>query len=146
MQAKRIQVEIDVTVAGGTSTTTVIEAPLTPREEINYHNIHGSFIVEPVVQDANASGVWCLYVIPEGGSAIQWSEVTVQSELNNRFIIAIGVWAATNQTPFISPDINPKTSRTLNAGDKLALGVSIENVTTGNSLMNVILAAHTTRK
>jgi len=146
MQAKRIQVDVNVAVAVGSAHTTEIEVPLEPREEVNFHNIHASCIIEPVLADANSSGFWVLYVIPEGGAPIFFNAGTLDSELNNRFIIAVGTWSASNQSPFNSGDINPKTSRTLNAGDKLAFGVSIQNTTAGNSLVETQLSAHTTRK
>ncbi len=145
MQAKRIQVSESDLGAAGTQTT-FLTVPDEPREEINFHNIHGSINCEPTSADANAQGNWALYIIPDGGSAKTLSDSAINNEVDNPRIIATGVWGASNQSSYQSPDINPKTSRNLQSGDILALGVTVTGVTAGVVSTKIGLSAHTTRK
>ena len=146
MQAKRIQTLRDTALGAGFEVTVVLEIPTVIREEVNMHNIWGSFMVEPEDTDANAFGNWVLYIIKEGGQVVPWTDVTVNAENNNFFVVGCGMWAASNQSPFTSPPIHPLTSRTLNAGDKLALGVTVLGLTAGQVTAQAMLCAHTTRK
>ena len=144
MQAKRIfvihsDVLIDVKVDA------FLEAPTEPRTETNYHNIWGSLSVEPELVDANSHGQWVLYVLKENLTSIIPSIAVLNNETNNPYIIACGLWAASNQTPF-NITIHPETSRTLQAGDKLVLTTIVEGITAGLSSIEVMLCAHVTRQ
>ncbi len=145
MQAKRIQMSQGLTLSAGQFLSVNLEVPLVPREEVNFHNIWAGFECKPTTAGANSAGTWVLYIVKEGGSEIGFSLATVNSELNNYFIIACGLWNASNETPY-SKEIHPTTSRTLNPGDKLALSVTIIETTAGDNDLRNILCAHTTRK
>ncbi len=145
MQAKRIQVlESNDGVAG--STTVVLQAPLEPREEINFHNIWGSVTVEPQDAGANCQGTWVLFVIRENATTPTMTDTVTNSEVHNAVIIACGVFGASNESPYNSGPIHPETSRTLQAGDSLVLSSVITGITAGLASNRVMLCAHTTRK
>ena len=101
--------------------------------------------MEPEVTDANAQGNWVLYIVKAGGAVIPWSDVTINAEINNFFIIACGVWGASNQMPY-NTEVHPTTSRTLNPGDKLVMSSTVTGLTTGQVTGKAIICAHTTRK
>ena len=144
MQAKRIQV-FEANKAAGQAATVELKAPTDPREEINYHNIWGSFTVEPENADANAQGTWALYLLRDNATASTLTDVVVNGESNNAIIIACGVWGASNQSPYTG-QVHPETSRTLQAGDALQLQCVVTGLTAGNASVRVMLCAHTTRK
>ncbi len=144
MQAKRIQVA-DVDGAAGTQIDVAIGPPTTPREEVNYHNIWGSLMIEPTTQDANSVGTWVLWVAPENFPIPFFTDAVINLEETNAKIIACGVWAASNQAPF-NMVVNPKTSRNLNAGDTLVLSAHVIGITAGTNLRRAMLCAHVTRK
>ncbi len=145
MQAKRIQVN-EENDAVGQKTDVSLEVPTDPREEVNFHNIWGSVTVEPQDTDANAQGTWVLFILRENATAPNFTDVVTNGESNNAVVIACGVWSASNQTPWNSGPINPKTSRTLQAGDKLVLTNTITGLTAGLCSNRMMLCAHTTRK
>ncbi len=145
MQAKRIQVN-ESNDGVGQSTTVLLTAPTDPREEINYHNIWASITVEPENADANAQGTWALFILRANQTSPTLTDANVNNELFNSQIIACGVWGASNQSPYNSPPINPKTSRTLQAGESVGLISTVTGITAGNASNRVMLCAHTTRK
>jgi len=144
MQAKRIQVLEEDDGVGGSSAVS-LEAPTSPREEINYHNIWGSVTMEPQTADANAQGTWVMYILRENANFVNFTDVVTNGESNNAIIIACGVWSASNQTPYTQV-VNPKTSRTLQPGDRLVLGIFTTGVSAGLVSNRMMLCAHTTRK
>jgi len=87
-----------------------------------------------------------LYLRRENAGPIIWTDATTNSETNNAIIIACGVFSASNQSPWNSGAINPKTSRTLQAGDQLILSCTVTGITAGLASTRVMLCAHTTRK
>jgi len=112
------------------------------RRLVNYHNIWGSFSVEPENADANSHGWWILWLKsdtsqPDPG----WTVAAINSGDLNMKIIACGVWNASNQTPYTSPPIHLNSSRNLVANQELVLTVRQDGITAGNSQMNVMLCA-----
>ncbi len=145
MQAKRIQVnESNLSVAGQVDVDLI--APLTPREEINFHNIWGGVSVEPQNADANAQGTWVLYILRESTNGFVWTDGVVNGEENNAIVIACGIWSASNESPFNMEPLHPSTSRTLQAGDRLRLSCVVTGITAGSASCRVMLCAHVTRK
>ena len=145
MQAKRIQI-IHTELTGLAQNTVQLNTPTDPREEVNFHNIWGSFSVEPETAGANAAGVWVLFKLPVAGVIPGWSLVNINGEGFSPMIIACGAWAASNENPYTSPPIHPETSRTLQPGEALCLSVNVHGITTGEVSINTLLCAHTTRK
>jgi len=146
MQAKRINLILSPNINSGAFAAVTLDVPDDPREEVNFHNIWASFTCEPKDTEANAQGNWALYIVKVGGAVFNPSDALIAAETNNFFIIALGVWGASNQSPYNSPPIHPLTSRTLSPGDKLALSVGATGVTVGNVSMKMCLSAHTVRK
>ena len=144
MQAKRIQIKTETGNLAGGSTVVLLAVPTTPRESVNFHNIWGSLTVEPTTAGANASGQWVLFVQPVGVAVVAHLEADINLEEKNPRIIACGVFAASNQTPF-NMSINPKTSRNLNAGDRLILQITLEQITSGQATHRLMLCAHVVR-
>ena len=122
-------------VAFGPGTGTIL------RRLTNYHNIWGSFCVEPQDADANANGFWILWLKPD---VAQTDPVFDSTELNsgtkNMVIIACGCWTASNQTPF-NKEIHINSSRNLVANQELVLTVRQNGLTTGSSRVLIMLCA-----
>ncbi len=144
MQAKRIQV-VALSGAAGAQFTVSLTTPTSPREEINYHNIWGSFCIEPLDAAANAQGSWILYTLKANEAGPVFTDAIINAESNNASIIACGVWCAANEMPH-NQMVNVKTSRNLMPGEKMQLAVHVAGVTAGLVLARVMLCAHTTRK
>jgi len=145
MQAKRIQVAESNDGVGGV-TNAILAAPTDIREEINFHNIWGSVAVEPQDAGANCQGTWVLLINRENATIFTAIDTTINNETLNSIIIACGVFAASNESPYNSGAIHPATSRTLQAGDELVLHSVITGITAGLASNRVMLCAHTTRK
>jgi len=145
MQAKR-QLVSESNVGAGAATQVTLTTPTDPREEINFHNIWGSVSVEPQDADANAQGTWVLYISRIGQVFVTFTDANINNEASNAIIIACGVWSASNQSPYNSGPIHPKSSRTLQAGDSLALQNVVTGITAGLASNRVMLCSHTTRK
>ena len=144
MQAKRIDVNESNNGAGG-NTAAALLVPTDPREEVNFHNIWGSVTVEPQDANANAQGTWALFLLRENATLPTLTDVVINGESNNAVLIACGVWSASNESPF-NITIHPETSRTLQAGDALAITSVVTGITAGLASNRVMLCAHTTRK
>ncbi len=146
MQAKRIQVEESNDGVGG-NTTVFLSVPTSPREEINFHNIWVGVTAEPQDAGVNAQYTWVLFTQPASATTTPvFTDVQIDNETFNGQIIACGVGSASNESPFNPPPVQIKTSRTLQAGDSLALQLVTTGITSGLSSNRVMLCAHTTRK
>ena len=111
---------------------------------VNAHNVHVNFIVEPQDADANAHGAWVLWCIPDGASNQPPANLTsLEGELANQFIWAAGVWAASNQTPFVLGDTTFGTTRNCANGARLILAVSIDGLTAGLARVASMLTCNT---
>ncbi len=144
MQAKRILVN-EANLNVGQIVEIGLAVPSSPREEVNFHNVWASFNAEPQDADANMQGTWVLFIRRTGQVTVSFTDVNVNNETQNQFIIACGVFGASNQMPF-TKEIHPSTSRTLEAGDNLVLQVVATGITVGLVSTRVMLCAHTTRK
>ena len=111
------------------------------RRLVNYHNIWWGMAIEPQNADVNANGTWVLWLKPDvTQSDVVWSDANINAEDFSQMIIACGVWAASNQTPFNFAS-QLKTSRNLVANQQLVLSVHQVGITSGLSLVRVILCA-----
>ena len=146
MQAKRIVVGEGNDGAAG-RTAAILSVPTDPREEVNFHNIWIGVSVEPQNADANAQGTWVLQVVRDVASPIPvYTDTFLNTEDQNAFIIACGVWSASNQSPFNLVPVQIKTSRNLEAGGRLMLTSTVTGITAGTASNRVMLCAHVTRK
>ncbi len=111
------------------------------RRLTNYHNIWWSFICEPEVADANAHGVWVLWLKANTNSPDTiWSKATIDSDDNTMEVIACGAWAASNQTPSVFSS-RMSSLRNLVANQELILTVTIHGITSGNVRIMPMLCA-----
>ena len=145
MKAKRIQIS-EGNDGAGAETNVTVDVPLTPREEVNFHNIHFQVSVEPQDTDANAQGSWFLFLLRENATFPTLTDVVVNGESNNNAIIAFGIWSASNQTPYNSGDMTIRTSRNMQAGDRLIMTSVVTGITAGLASNRVSLFLHTLRK
>ncbi len=145
MQAKRIQIA-ESNDGVGAQTTAILEVPTDPRQEVNMHNIWWSVSSEPQDAAANAQGTWLLYIIKENTTGPVFTDVVVNGESRNAEIIALGIFSTSNESPYNSGPLQIKSSRTLQAGDKLAMTVITTGITAGLASNRVCLSAHVTRK
>ena len=144
MQAKRISLGV-ASLLGGAQTGSTLVVPDDPREEVNFHNIWISMCAEPLVADANAQGTWVLWCIRSGQAEVIFTDVNIQDETFNNHIVALGVWCASNQTPY-NLEKQIRTSRNCGPGDQFALRFFVAGVTTGSVLVRTLLSAHVIRK
>ncbi len=128
MQRKRIH------AATGTAAVNVATTLVATVDETNAVNIHGmiaDFSIEPENADANANGTWALTCLPRVTTAVPAIGISaLETEGDNPVIIACGVWAASNQTPF-NKTLVIKTSRNCQAGTRLVLSIRNEGVSAG---------------
>ncbi len=145
MQAKRIVLNVSDQAVPGQGAAQII-VPDEPREMVNLHNIWVGGSLTPLVADANSEGNWVLAVIPAGTTHPQFTDAIIQTEDFNARIVACGQWAASNQTPWVMPPTQFKTSRNLNPGDALSFVINQTTITTGSARFRLIICAHTIRK
>ncbi len=94
--------------------------------------MHFGFGAEPQDADANANGTWVLWCIPDAVSAVPSSAIaTLELEGSNPYIWAMGVWTASNQTPYTFPDATFGTTRNCPNGGRLVLSIRMEGVSAG---------------
>ena len=141
MQRRRVHTN---TAAGGSSFSLNTIGTITETNGVNAHGLRASFVCEPENVDANATGNWVLYCIPDEAFAVPVSSTTVlELEASNAFIWALGTWAASNQTPYCK-DIEIGTSRNCQNGARIVLVVDVEGVSAGNVSVRTTLTYFTT--
>ena len=146
MQAKRIRVTEESGGAVGSSTRADLAIPTEPREMANVHNIWLGISATPTTAGSNAEGVWSLFTIPDPLTPPILTAALLDGELHNRRIIACGVWHASNEMPFNMPPTQVKTSRNMNAGDRMILESTISVISSGTVSQSISLCAHVVRK
>jgi len=111
---------------------------------INAHNVHINFICEPETAGANAHGAWVLWCLPDELST-QPSSAIVNLELEgaNQFLWACGLWAASNETPFVLGDTTFGTIRNCANGARLILAIQMDGVSAGAVRVDTMLTANT---
>ena len=131
-QPKRIQmnsqtqgVGTQLTVGFGPGTGSIL------RRLVNYHNIWWGFSVEPENADANANGIWVLWLNKNTNVAdTQWTQANLNSDNFNMQVIACGTWVSANQTGYVFSS-QLKSSRNLVANQQLNLTVAVHGITAG---------------
>jgi len=130
MQRSRVHVESSNTAV---STNEQILYTVDETNGVNIHGLRIGFIAEPENVDANAWGMWVLWCIPDPVSAVPSITTTVlEAEGSNPYIWAMGVWAASNQTPYCLPETNLGTTRNCQKGARIVLDIRREGVSAGN--------------
>ncbi len=144
MQAKRVQINEQNLGAGGQVDVELI-VPDSPREQINFHNIWIGATVEPQNAGANCQGTWLLWNRRKDVTAITFTDAEMNTEDQLANIVACGVYSASNESVWTLPPTQVKTSRNLNAGDRLVLSIVCTGITAGLASIRGILCAHTVR-
>ncbi len=144
MQAKRIQVNEQNLGAGG-QVNTNLTVPDDPREMVNFHNIWSSMSVEPQNAGANCQGTWIIWKFPKNHAGVIFTDAAINLEESNQYIVACGVFSASNEMPWNSGPIQVKTSRNLNPGDILRTSCIVTGISAGLASIRVMGCAHTIR-
>ncbi len=106
------------------------------RRLTNYHNIWWGFSIEPQDAAANANGIWVLWNKMNTNEAdTTWSLANILTDNFTMQIIACGVWAASNESPY-NFGSNLKSSRNFVANQELVLSVHVNGSSAG--LVHVI--------
>jgi len=115
-------------------------------QAVNIHGFRMEFITEPQDADANANGIWAVYVLP--GGVIQNTDLPVSfGEVGNEafapYLWGMGVWASANQTPSHSEFV-PKSTRNMQNGGRVVLYIRINGVSAGLVRQNTSITCFTT--
>ena len=131
MQRKRVHAQTSVVSSTG---RVLLTGTVDETNGVNFHNVHFGFGVEPENADANANGTWVLWCIPDAVSAVPATAISaLEVEGSNPFLWAMGVWTASNQTPYNLGDQVIRSSRNCPRNGRLVLSVDVEGISAGNS-------------
>jgi len=114
--------------------------------EVNVHGFRMESAIEPEDADANANGIWAVWVLP--GAIIQNTDLPTTfggfgNEDRAPYLWGIGVFACSNQTPaFIH--FEPKTSRNIQRGGRIVFQLRINGVSAGLVRHNDSITCYTT--
>ena len=113
-------------------------------DKVNCSNIWGSISLEPENQDANANGSWALYATQTRDTGFTWNDTLFNDEPEASALIAGGVWAATNQTPWNHTFSAGKVSRNIRKACQLNLQVYTKGISAGNVSARLMLMCNVT--
>ena len=107
---------------------------------VNFHGYHMEFVTEPQDQEANANGIWAVWVFP--GKLIQNSDLpTLLGEFGDedrsQYLWGMGVWASANQSPSHT-EFKPKTSRNMARDSRIVLQILVNGLTVGALRINTV--------
>jgi len=102
--------------------------------------------LEPQDADANANGIWAVWVLP--GGVIQNADLPqTYGNFGNEdwapYLWGIGVWIASNQTPAMI-NFAPASTRNMQAGGRVVFQLLINGVSAGQVRHNEVLTCFTT--
>ena len=142
MQRRRVH---SVNSVGGVGADHDNIATIDESNGVNAHGLRVSFICEPEDSNANATGLWVLFCLPDETSSIPVvSSTALEAEGSNAFIWALGTWAGSNETPYCSPEIAINTSRNCQNGARLVLRVNRSGVSAGQVRIRSTMTYFTT--
>ena len=124
----------------GTSHTNIVTAQRT----YNAHNLRCEINIESEAMEANANGWWEVYMFP--GDIITTTDLpTSWSNFNDekvsQYLWGMGLWMASNQTPFHTV-FAPNTTRNVPKNGRIFLRVKVEGtlpVLTANRINTLIM-------
>jgi len=145
MAKNKRRVEIATGTAAAASNS-FIDMDFEKGQVVNVHGLRMEIMIEPEVGDANANGVWALWVLP--GGAIQNSDLpsTYGAFANEDFapyLWGIGVWGAANQTT-VHILFDPDTSRNIQAGGCIVAHIMVNGLSGGLIRQNTLITCFTT--
>ena len=115
-------------------------------QAVNIHGFRAEACLEPENADANANGLWAVWVLP--GGVIQNADLPPGlGDFGNEdfapYLWGIGPWCGTNQTP-ASIEFAPKSTRNMQAGGRVVLEILINGVSAGLVRHNETITCFTT--
>jgi len=115
-------------------------------QAVNIHGWRSETALEPQDADANANGLWAVWVLP--GGVIQNADLpqTFGAFGNEDFapyLWGFGPWIASNQTPAVF-SFAPKSTRNMQAGGRVVLQILINGISAGVARHNNTLTCFTT--
>ena len=142
-QKRRIEV---ATGAAGISNN-FIDMDFDNSTEVNVHSFRLECKLEPQDMEANANGVWAVWVLP--GEVIQNADLPGSfGEFGNEdkfgpYLWGGGVFMASNQTPD-TITFTPKTSRNIQRAGRIVFEFRIEGLSAGLLRHNTYMTCYTT--
>jgi len=115
-------------------------------QAVNIHGFRAESAIEPEVGDANANGLWAVWVLP--GGVIQNADLPQTfGNFGNEdwapYLWGYGPWVATNQTP-AQIMFTPKSTRNMQAGGRVVFQILINGISSGLARHNETLTCFTT--
>ena len=105
---------------------------------VNVHGYRMEFDIEPENADANANGIWAVWVLP--GGVISNADLPVNyggfgNEDFAPYLWGLGPFVASNQTPR-HVEFTPMSTRNMQRGSRIVLEVLIAGISAGNCRLN----------
>ena len=137
-----------IEVATGTASISdnFIDMDFDKGQVVNVHGFRVEAIIEPQDADANANGIWAVWVLPGGVIANGDLPNTLGSFGNEDFapyLWGMGVWAASNQTP-CRIEFFPKSTRNIQAGGRIVFHNRVNGLSAGLIRHNDVITCFTT--
>ena len=133
--------------APGPASNNFIDLEFTDDAMVNLHGYIAQFAIEPQDADANANGIWAVWVLP--GDVIQNSDLpTNYGEFGNedrtQYMWGYGPFTASNQTPF-HMNFAPKGTRNMARGSRVVLQIFIQGLSAGLARLNTTQSGFVTQ-
>ena len=139
---RRVEVATGTTGVG----TNFIDMEFTKGQAVNIHGLRVEAWWEPQDQEANANGIWALWVLP--GGVIQNGDLpSTHGNFGNEdfapYLWGIGTWQATNQTPGHMM-FAPSSTRNMQEGGRLVFEFLVNGISAGVLRHNDVITCFTT--
>jgi len=115
-------------------------------QAVNIHGLRCESSLEPQDADANATGMWAVWVLP--GGVIQNSDLpATQGDFGNEdfapYLWGMGTFACSNQTP-THIVFTPSSTRNMQSGGRIVFEISILGLTAGLVRHRTMITCFTT--
>jgi len=115
-------------------------------QAVNIHGLRCETSLEPENADANANGMWAVWLLP--GGVIQNSDLPATfgafgNEDFAPYLWGMGPWIASNQTP-TNIIFAPKSTRNIQNGGRVVFEILINGVSAGLVRHNTMITCFTT--
>jgi len=102
-------------------------------QAVNIHGLRCESALEPQDADANATGIWAVWVLP--GGVVQNSDLPSSfgefgDEKFAPYLWGMGPWSASNQTP-AHIEFSPASTRNMQEGGRIVFHIQISGLTAG---------------
>jgi len=114
---------------------------------VNLHGYIAQLAIEPENADANANGIWAVWVLPN--DTIDNGDLPLTyggfgNEDRSAYMWGFGPWVASNQTPY-HMIFAPKGTRNMQRNSRIVLHVRIEGVSAGLVRLNTTQSGFVTQ-